>query len=218
VPKPRSDPGRVKRHQTRQNRLTNQGMLPPEVLAWVQRDMARAYPRKRDEMSPPTRYRWTSRRICRRRSKDAHSWIGAGRRACCDLLAGCARCSAGFEHGATCDRCSSRHRPGMGWLWLGLASGARTLEPVERRMGSTALRAEPLPRGLEPLWWRARSLRRMALRRRVGRLVQGLGWVRWRLIIHSHDVPTIAAGSLFRRRHERALGYKCGARRRARWR
>jgi len=80
---------------------------------------------------------------------------------------------------------------GCGWGWH---PGARTLEPVERRMGSTALRAEPLPRGLEPLWWRARSLRRMALRRRVGRLVQGLGWVRWRLIIHSHDVPTIAAG------------------------
>jgi hypothetical protein len=49
------------------------------------------------------------------------------------------------------------------WLWLGLASGSRTLEPVERGMGSAALCAEPLLRGLGPLCGWARPLWRMAL-------------------------------------------------------
>src|ERR1700752_3846495 len=35
-------------------------------------------------------------------------------------------------------------RPSKGWLRLALAPCARSLEPVERRMGSAALRAEPL--------------------------------------------------------------------------
>ena len=49
------------------------------------------------------------------------------------------RCSVGVEHEAT--RASKRYRPRMGRLRLGLAPGAWPLEPVERRMGSPALRA-----------------------------------------------------------------------------
>ena len=48
-------------------------------------------------------------------------------------------CSVRVEHEAT--RSSGRHRPSMGRLRLGLASGARPLEPVEGWMGSSALRA-----------------------------------------------------------------------------
>jgi len=94
-----------------------------------------------------------------------------------------------------CDRCSSRHRPGMGGCGLGLASGARTLEPVERRMGSTALRRRtattgagtPMVAGKGPYeGWRYDG--------GWGGSYRGWGGSRWRLIIHSHDVPTIAAG------------------------
>jgi hypothetical protein len=42
------------------------------------------------------------------------------------------------------DGSDSRPRPGVGWLWLGWAPGARSLEPVKRRTGSAALCAEPL--------------------------------------------------------------------------
>jgi hypothetical protein len=39
-----------------ENRLTPQGMLPPEGVGGVQRDAAQTHPRARDETSPPTRY------------------------------------------------------------------------------------------------------------------------------------------------------------------
>jgi len=77
--------------------------------------------------------------------------ICAGRRTCCDRVDVGSRRSAGVGRGATCDSCAPGIVQGVGWLWLGLASGARTLEPVERGMGSAALCAEPLLRGLEPL-------------------------------------------------------------------
>jgi hypothetical protein len=38
------------------------------------------------------------------------------------------------------------HRHSLGWLRLGLAPGTRSLEPVERRMGSASLRTAPLLR------------------------------------------------------------------------
>jgi len=38
------------------------------------------------------------------------------------------------------------HSPGMGRLWLELASRPRSLEPVERRVGSATLRAKPFRR------------------------------------------------------------------------
>jgi hypothetical protein len=41
--------------------------------------------------------------------------------------------SARAEYGAT--RSSAGHRQSVGWLWLGLAPGARSLQPVDRRMG-----------------------------------------------------------------------------------
>jgi hypothetical protein len=49
------------------------------------------------------------------------------------------RSSVGIEHKAI--RPCGGHRPSMGRLRLGLASGARPLEPVEGWMGSSALRA-----------------------------------------------------------------------------
>jgi len=61
---------------------------------------------------------------------------------------------------------------------LGLAPRAGSLEPMERRMGSAALRAEPLRRGLgrplrleRSLWGCTRPLRRVALVRLWGRFL-----------------------------------------------
>jgi len=81
-----------------------------------------------------------------RRLEDARSWIDGGR----DTRSYCpdcrARCFARWE-----DR-AGRHGPApgivqaWGWLRLGLASSSRALEPVERGMGSAALRATPLLR------------------------------------------------------------------------
>src|SRR5216683_6177160 len=113
-----------------------------------------------------------------RRSKDARSRISRGRRGRSDYPDSGACSAACDAHGAV--RPGARHRPSMGWLWLGLAPGARSLEPVERGMGSAALRAKPLLRGprslrrlerplrrLErSLWGRARPLRRLAILRR----------------------------------------------------
>ena len=82
--------------------------------------------------------------MCERKPKDAHSWFCRGGDACSDRADRGACSSAGVGHGTTQDGPSARRRPSVGWLWLGLAPSARSLEPVERGMGSPALRAKPL--------------------------------------------------------------------------
>jgi hypothetical protein len=134
-----------------------------------------------------------------RRSKDARSRISRGRRGRSDYPDSGACSAACDAHGAI--RPGARHRPSMGWLWLGLAPGARSLEPVERGMGSAALRAKPLLRGLgsvrrlerplrrleRSLWGWARPLRRLATLRR-------------RLLIHSRSglKPRLSSPRLLR--------------------
>ena len=55
----------------------------------------------------------------------------------------------GVENEAS--RSSAEQRQSMGWLRLGLAPSARSLEPVARRMGSAPLRA--LLWLVGSLWW-----------------------------------------------------------------
>ena len=114
-----------------------------------------------------------------RRDQSAHSHIDRGRDAQPRRRDGeC--CFAGFKRATDQDGRRTRHFPGVGWLRPGVASSARSLEPMEGRLGSAALCAEPglrrprslsrlgrsllrrrgCPRGLvRPLWGR-RLLRR----------------------------------------------------------
>src|SRR6516162_7254124 len=67
------------------------------------------------------------------------------------------------------------HSPGMGRLWLGLASRPRSLEPVERRVGSATLRAKPF----RPVAWCLR--RNRATPPGVGATTGRLARSPWRL-------------------------------------
>src|SRR6516225_4978438 len=58
-------------------------------------------------------------------------------------------CSVGVEHEAS--RSSAEQRQSMGWLRLGVAPSARSLEPVVGWMGSTPLRV--LLWLVGSLWW-----------------------------------------------------------------
>ena len=88
--------------------------------------------------------------MCGRRPKDELSRIGNGRDACVNRPDSSACRSARAEYGAT--RASAGHRHCVEWLRLGLALGTRSLEPVERWMGSTPLRADA------PFLWLVGSL------------------------------------------------------------
>ena len=87
---------------------------------------------------------------CGRTPKDARSRIGRGRDACSDRSDTGACSSAEVEYGAA--HSSTKRCQSVGWQRLGLAS-ALSLEPVERRMGSAALRAEPLLWLVGSFWW-----------------------------------------------------------------
>jgi len=87
-------------------------------------------------------------------------------------------------------------RSDLGWFRLPLSSkrgvavvGAGTLCPDIGASGEgdgfrRIVRRTAISRA-EILWGWARPIRRMALLRRLGGLVRGLAWVRWRLIIIS---------------------------------
>jgi hypothetical protein len=80
---------------------------------------------------------------------------------------GGACCSARVGYWTRRDNASYRHCQGVGWLWLGLASGTRSLESVARGMGPGALRPQPPLRHSGPQRQLARSLRQLgtAIRR-----------------------------------------------------
>ena len=88
------------------------------------------------------------------------------------------------------DNASYRHCQGLGWLWLGLASGTRSLESVARGMGSGALRPQPslrrpqrqLGRSLRQL---GTAIRRMATLPRLARPILRLA--RHRCAAHNPD-------------------------------
>jgi hypothetical protein len=82
-----------------------------------------------------------------------------GRSACFYYPDGGACCSARIGRKTPRDDASPCHHQSMEWLWLGLASGAQSLEPVARDMGSAALRSQSSLRHLGSLRWLGRSLR-----------------------------------------------------------
>ena len=72
------------------------------------------------------------------------------------------------------DNASYRHCQGLGWLWLGLASGTRSLKSVARHVGSGALRPQPSLRRPQRQLGRSlrqfgTAIRRMATLRRLAR-------------------------------------------------
>jgi hypothetical protein len=132
--------------------------------------------------------------------KNARSWIARGWSARSERPSSGARCSTGIEHGTSEGGSGAEDRESVGWLRLGLAPRTRSLEPVERWMGSAALRARPSRRvasirwlvGSPPRLWRlgrgVGALRRMA--RCIRRLGQSVAdWV---------EAPAIAAAASYR--------------------
>src|SRR5262249_33427128 len=70
------------------------------------------------------------------RRRNAGSRIGDGGYTRANRSVRGTRSPAWAQRNAACS--SVGHRPSVGWLWSGLASGTRPLEPVARRMGSPA--------------------------------------------------------------------------------
>jgi hypothetical protein len=134
------------------------------------------------------------------RSKNARSWIARGWSVRSERPGSGERCSTGIEHGTSKDGSDAGDRESVGWLRLGLAPRTRSLEPVERWMGSAALRARPSRRVASIRWlvgsapWLWRLGRGVGALRRMARCIRRLGqsvadWV---------EAPAISAGASYR--------------------
>jgi hypothetical protein len=128
---------------------------------------------------------------------------------------GGACCSARVGYWTPRDNASYRHCQGVGWLWLGLASGTRSLESVARGMGPGALRPQPPLRHLAPQRQLARSLRQLGTAiRRVATLPQlarpKLRLARHRCAAHNPDRSACSPWRLGRASFSRCSSrYQC---------
>ena len=175
-------------------RMSSLTVLTPGAHTWPRRVNRRNSKRYRPRDSRQSRQIHLSHKRRRFRTK-RHHWIVIGRARKAPLSVEAERALEGIvpgwnarfnwrDGGACCsarvgywtprDNASYRHCQGMGWLWLGLASGTRSLESVARGMGPGALCPQPplrrsqrqLGRSLRQL---GTAIRRMATLPRLAR-------------------------------------------------